>query len=64
MTETVRIGTRGSELALWQANHVKAELERRHPGLVVELEVITTDGDRIQDRPLHAQAQDFAATYR
>jgi hydroxymethylbilane synthase len=53
MTETVRIGTRGSELALWQANHVKAALEGKHPGLVVVLEVITTDGDRIQDRPLH-----------
>lgn len=49
---SVRIGTRGSELALWQANHVKAELERVHTGLVVELVVITTDGDRIQDRPL------------
>jgi hydroxymethylbilane synthase len=49
---TVRIGTRGSELALWQANHVKAELERVHDGIVVELVVITTDGDRIQDRPL------------
>ena len=53
MTEVVRIGTRGSELALWQANHVKAELERHRPGLVIELEIITTDGDRIQDRPLH-----------
>lgn len=52
MTSTVGIGTRGSELALWQANHVKAELERLHAGIVVELVVITTDGDRIQDRPL------------
>lgn len=50
----VRIGTRGSDLALWQANHVRDELRRHHPGLVVELEIITTEGDRIQDRPLHA----------
>ncbi|MCA9653859.1 MAG: hydroxymethylbilane synthase [Myxococcales bacterium] len=50
----VRIGTRGSALALWQANHVRDELRRHHPGLVVELEIITTEGDRIQDRPLHA----------
>jgi hydroxymethylbilane synthase len=53
VNEIVRIGTRGSELALWQANHVKAELEALHHGLVVELVIITTDGDRIQDRPLH-----------
>jgi len=50
---TLRIGTRASELALWQANHVKAELERHHPGLAIELVHVTTDGDRIQDRPLH-----------
>ncbi|MCA9705100.1 MAG: hydroxymethylbilane synthase [Myxococcales bacterium] len=50
---SVRIGTRGSDLALWQANHVRDELRRAHPGLEVELEIITTEGDRIQDRPLH-----------
>lgn len=50
----VRIGTRGSELALWQSRHV-ASLLRQHWGeqLEVELEIITTEGDRIQDRPLH-----------
>ncbi|MCH9685580.1 MAG: hydroxymethylbilane synthase [Deltaproteobacteria bacterium] len=48
----VRIGTRGSALALWQAHHVQAELIRHHPGLQVELEIISTEGDRIQDRPL------------
>ena len=49
---TVRIATRGSMLALWQANHVKAELERREPGLTVELLVLKTRGDLIVDRPL------------
>src|SRR5262245_60478610 len=40
------IGSRGSKLALWQANWVKSELERRHTGLVVESEIIKTTGDR------------------
>jgi hydroxymethylbilane synthase len=48
----VRIATRGSMLALWQANHVKAELERREPGLQVELVVLKTRGDKILDRAL------------
>ncbi len=51
---SVRIATRGSELALWQANFVKGELQRHWPGLVVHLEIVVTEGDRIQDRPLHA----------
>lgn len=46
------IATRGSELALWQANHVKAQLERVAPGIVVELEIIKTSGDKILDVPL------------
>jgi hydroxymethylbilane synthase len=50
--QRLRIGTRGSQLALWQANWVKSELERRHPGLVVELNVIKTTGDKILDVPL------------
>ena len=49
---TIRIATRGSMLALWQANHVKAELERREPGLTVELLVLKTRGDKILDRAL------------
>jgi hydroxymethylbilane synthase len=50
----VKIGTRGSELALWQAHHVRDEL-RRHwgEGLAVELVLISTEGDRILDRPLN-----------
>ncbi len=49
---SVRIATRGSMLALWQANWVKAELERHEPGLSVELVVIKTRGDKILDRSL------------
>lgn len=50
----LRIGTRGSELALWQANHTRDRLrERWGERLAVELVLITTDGDRIQDRPLN-----------
>ncbi len=50
--QRLRIGTRGSQLALWQANWVKSELEKRHPGLLVELNVIKTTGDKILDVPL------------
>jgi len=46
------IGTRGSPLALWQANWVKAQLENRHPGLMVSLKIIHTEGDKILDTPL------------
>lgn len=52
MTQTLRIATRKSPLALWQAEFVKAELEKFHPGLNVELVTMTTKGDRIQDSPL------------
>jgi hydroxymethylbilane synthase len=52
MTTALRIGTRRSALALWQAEHVKARLEAAHPGLSVELVHVVTTGDRIQDRPL------------
>lgn len=51
MTDTIVIATRGSKLALWQANHVKALLEERH-GLHVELLKIKTKGDKILDVPL------------
>ena len=46
------IGTRGSRLALWQAEWVKSELERFHPGITVELNKIKTTGDKILDVPL------------
>jgi hydroxymethylbilane synthase len=43
---TLRIATRRSPLALWQAEHVRALLMRRHPGLAVTLAPMTTSGDR------------------
>jgi len=46
------IATRGSQLALWQANHVKAQIEKVAPGTTVELNVIKTTGDKILDVPL------------
>ncbi len=45
----LRIGTRSSALALWQAKWVKARLEHEWPDLQVELVPIKTSGDRIQD---------------
>ena len=48
----LRIATRKSLLALWQANYVKSELERHHPGLQVELVPLTSRGDKILDVPL------------
>jgi hydroxymethylbilane synthase len=47
-----RLGTRGSALALWQANWVKREVESRNDGTSVEIIPIKTTGDRIQDVPL------------
>jgi hydroxymethylbilane synthase len=52
LKQKIRIGTRGSKLALWQANWVKGELEKRYPEFEVELERIKTTGDKILDVPL------------
>jgi len=53
MSENIlRIATRKSLLALWQAEFVKAELEKRNPDLTVELVTFTTQGDKILDTPL------------
>lgn len=49
---TLRIATRKSPLALWQANHVRDALLARNPGLTVELLTMTTQGDKILDTPL------------
>lgn len=49
MKQEIRIGTRGSALALWQAEWVKAELQRYWPPLAVEIVIIKTSGDKIQD---------------
>ena len=53
MTDNVlRIATRESPLALWQAEYVKSKLEQAHPGLKVELLGMKTRGDVILDTPL------------
>jgi hydroxymethylbilane synthase len=49
---TLRIGTRKSQLALWQAEYVRDRLLAAHPGLEVELVKMSTQGDRILDAPL------------
>jgi len=48
----IRIATRKSPLALWQAEHVRERLQAAHPGLVVELLTMSTQGDKILDTPL------------
>ena len=50
--DRVVIGTRGSALALWQADHVAALLHAAHPGLVVERSIIVTTGDRTPQGPV------------
>ncbi len=50
--EKLIIGSRGSGLALWQANWIKSQLEKLHAGLQVEITIIKTSGDKIQDVPL------------
>jgi hydroxymethylbilane synthase len=50
--EKLTIVTRASQLALWQAYHVKERIEKAHPELRVELMEITSRGDKILDRPL------------
>lgn len=55
-TPLLRLGTRGSPLALYQANETKRRLRAAHPDLAdegaVEIEIIKTTGDKVQDRPL------------
>jgi len=52
MTETLRIATRKSPLALWQTEHVAARLRAAHPALTVELLPLSTRGDEVLDRSL------------
>ena len=52
MGETLKIGTRGSQLALWQANWVKSALLAEDSSLSIELVIIKTTGDKILDVPL------------
>ncbi len=46
------IATRGSQLALWQAEYVKSELEKAFPDMEIEFNIITSTGDKILDKPL------------
>lgn len=50
--KTIRIATRRSKLALWQAEHAATRLRDLHDGLAIELVPLSTRGDEIQDRPL------------
>ncbi len=52
MPQTLRIATRKSPLAMWQAEHVAARLRQAHPDLEVELVGMSTQGDKILDTPL------------
>ena len=49
MIQKITIGSRGSKLAMWQTNWVKAEIEEQHPGIYVEVQIISTKGDRVLD---------------
>ncbi|HIG42078.1 MAG: hydroxymethylbilane synthase [bacterium] len=52
MVDSLRIATRQSALALWQAHHVKQQIETAHPGLEVTILGMTTEGDRNKRSPL------------
>ena len=52
MRKNITIATRGSQLALWQANYIKDRIESKHEGVKVELKIIKTTGDKILDTPL------------
>ena len=52
MTDRLRLGTRTSRLATWQAEHVAQALEAAHSGLAVELVPFVTEGDKTLDKPL------------
>ncbi len=52
MKRSIRIGTRGSALAVWQADYVKTRLEERYPETEVSEVLMTTKGDKILDAPL------------
>ena len=49
MIDKITIGTRGSQLALWQTNWVKTQIEKNHPGIHVDINIISTKGDRVLD---------------
>lgn len=49
MKQKIIIGSRGSELALWQANFVKTEIQKKYKNIPVEIKIIKTKGDKILD---------------
>jgi hydroxymethylbilane synthase len=53
LSKKIIIGTRGSELALWQANWIKSRIAELHPELPIDVRVIKTQGDSIPDAALH-----------
>ena len=52
MKKTIRIGSRGSQLALWQAGWVQTQINQNQPGYATQLVIIKTTGDKITDVPL------------
>lgn len=52
MPDTIRIGTRGSKLALWQANYIEGLLNTAYPDTKTEIVIFTTKGDKILDKSL------------
>ena len=52
MPATIKIGTRGSQLALWQAHWVQSAIRKTNPSLLIEIVTIKTKGDKILDTPL------------
>jgi hydroxymethylbilane synthase len=52
VAQKIVIGTRGSALARWQADHISSELRRIFPGLIVEQQIVITEGDRTQTGPV------------
>lgn len=53
LPDRLRIASRKSRLALWQSEHVAAQLRQRHPDMAIEVIGMSTEGDRVLDRPLH-----------
>ena len=52
MKNEIVIATRGSKLALWQAEYIKSEIENHYKNITCRLEIIKTMGDKILDVPL------------
>ena len=48
----LRIGTRGSQLALWQANFIRTEINSLFPDIEINIEIIKTEGDKRINAPL------------